>query len=317
MCEPTVFQSTLFKPYATKEARAAQKSAEGELPSLDDVQLYITRTGKFLSTNEMRERTRTVNCKHWLHGFCKYGDACNFAHPTAQHLTAQRESSKRESSKRESSKRERGAQKKARADVLPVELPVELTAAWREQQADDACVMPIARHVHRNLGPDVDRQDFLEAMQHAMLSWVPRNHVLRLIESIDRVSDRVMHDSRKKRKRKRRRKRKRISGAARHAKNSENRVLLAKVRASQAAQASQEAQARQTAQANQVELESFPDLDTGRSDVFDSACEDDVDELLLCAEKLQTLSESKYASQYAARKAEEEPANPLNFLLGV
>lgn len=277
-CEPTVFQSALFKPYATK-ARMAKKTTEDD-SLLDDVPLYITRTGKFLSTNEMRKRKRTVNCKHWLRGFCKYGDACNFAHPTKQE------------------EQTRCTQNKA-AEEEKDALPVEFTAHWRDQQADDACIMPIARRVHQNLGPDVGREDFREALDHKIMSWAPRNHVFRLIESIGRVSDRVMRENRKPQKRKRRRKRKRISGAMRHARNSENRTMLDKVRA---------VQASQVEQAVQVELESFPDLDAS-DDVFDSACEDDADDLLCVVQKSQTLGES----QFAARKA--EPANPLNFLL--
>jgi len=290
MCEPTVFQSALFKPYATKARTmhgTTQETPEDDGDLLLDMPVYVTRTGKFLSTNEMRERTRTVNCKHWLRGFCKYGDACNFVHPIKQ----------------QSHTRTREKAKVEEEGVKVDTFPVEFTEPWRDQQADDVCVMRIARRVQKNLCPNADKEDFREAMDREVMSCVSCNHIFRLIASIDRVSDRITHKNRKTQNRKRKRRRKRISGAVRHARNSENRVLREKVRA------------EQEVQANQIELESFPDLDMS-DDVFgefDSACEVDTNDLMCLVQKSQTLGES----HFAARKVGKEPANPLNFLLNV
>lgn len=180
-----------------------------------DAPLYITRTGKFLSTNEIRERTYTANCKHWLRGFCKFGSTCNFAHPGDANKE-RRPMKAKETGKAEAEGKEKEA------------LPVEFTKSWRDKCEEDAFLLELGEAVYANLQAcHVPRSAIPAAMkQMSSMMWriarspSPSSSSAAGAErEIDRLVHRVCADNTKKkcrRKRKRKGRGKRLSGEAKH-----------------------------------------------------------------------------------------------------
>ena len=76
--------SSIFEPYRPKVAKRPPGPVKRKRPNKEpthDHAFHVTKTGKLLTLKEIQARERTVNCKHWMRGYCRRGSSCRFAHP--------------------------------------------------------------------------------------------------------------------------------------------------------------------------------------------------------------------------------------------